>query len=209
MYDRRPRGLGEPVLAFDRSGRTTDADGRLHVMATPISKANICPYYGREIPDSDRLGLDPNRRYRLLRDPEELAKAAPTFDNLPLLSKHVAVSAVDHKPELVVGSTGTDAEFVAPYLRNSMVVWAKSAIAAIETEEQQELSCAYRYRADMTPGTYEGEAYDGVMRDIVGNHVALVREGRAGPDVVVGDAAIATSSSFLERFPEAARITHV
>ena len=40
----------------------------------------------------------------------------------------------------------------------------------------------------MTPGvTPEGEKYDGVMRDIVGNHVALVREGRAGPDVVVGD----------------------
>src|SRR6202012_2673760 len=29
--------------------------------------------------------------------------------------------------------------------------------------------------------------YDGVMRDIVGNHVALVEEGRAGPDVMVGD----------------------
>ncbi|MCV5420626.1 DUF2213 domain-containing protein, partial [Escherichia coli] len=29
--------------------------------------------------------------------------------------------------------------------------------------------------------------YDGVMRDIVGNHVALVTEGRAGSDVVVGD----------------------
>ena len=42
----------------------------------------------------------------------------------------------------------------------------------------------------MTPGTYEGEPYHGVMRDIVGNHVALVREGRAGSDVVVGDAAI-------------------
>jgi len=42
----------------------------------------------------------------------------------------------------------------------------------------------------MTPGSYENERYDGVMRDIVGNHVALVKEGRAGPDVVVGDSAI-------------------
>ena len=40
----------------------------------------------------------------------------------------------------------------------------------------------------MTPGeSPDGEAYDGVMRDIVGNHVALVETGRAGPDVVVGD----------------------
>jgi hypothetical protein len=39
----------------------------------------------------------------------------------------------------------------------------------------------------MTPGTIDGQSYDGVMRDIVANHVAIVVEGRAGPDVVVGD----------------------
>ena len=39
----------------------------------------------------------------------------------------------------------------------------------------------------MTPGTYEGEHFDGVMRNLRFNHVALVREGRAGPDVVVQD----------------------
>ena len=40
----------------------------------------------------------------------------------------------------------------------------------------------------MTRGiTPSGLQYDGVMRDILFNHVALVFEGRAGPDVVVGD----------------------
>src|SRR5262249_21805840 len=33
-------------------------------------------------------------------------------------------------------------------------------------------------------------AYDGVMRNLRGNHVALVEDGRAGDDVVVGDAAL-------------------
>jgi uncharacterized protein len=82
----------------------------------------------------------------------------------------------------VIGSTGTDAAFETPYLRNSLVVWARDAIEDIESEIKKELSSAYRYRADMTPGTYEGMPYDGVMRDIVGNHVALVDSGRAGPD---------------------------
>ncbi len=41
----------------------------------------------------------------------------------------------------------------------------------------------------MTPGSYNGEAYDGVMRDIAGNHVALVVQGRAGADVLVNDSA--------------------
>lgn len=175
-------------IALDRATvRSVDEDGRLHVAITNISKANICLYYGREIPDGGGPGLVPDRAYRLLRDPKELAAAADSFNNLPLLSEHVPVSAVDHRPDLVVGSTGTDARFDTPYLKNSLVVWAQDAIDAIENGEQRELSCAYRYRADMTPGTYEGQPYDGVMRDIRGNHVALVAAGRAGPDVVVGD----------------------
>jgi hypothetical protein len=178
-------------IAFDKDTvRRKDEDNRLHVSVTNISKAAVNPYYGREIPDWQTLGLDPDKIYKLFRDPEELKKAVKTFNNIPLLSEHVPVTADDHQPEKVIGSTGTDAEFEHPYLRNSLVVWVQGAIDDIEAEIKKELSSAYRYRADMTPGTYEGEAYDGVMRDLVGNHVALVKEGRAGPDVVVGDAAI-------------------
>lgn len=175
-------------LAFDRASvRTVDQDGRLRVEITHISKAAVNPYRGDEIPDWERLGLDPNRVYFLLRDPDELARAAPSFNNIPLLSKHVPVTVDEPQKEFVVGATGSDAVFTAPYLDNSLVVWDAVAIAGIESRQQQELSSAYRYRADMTAGVYQGVPYDGVMRDIRGNHVALVEVGRAGPDVVVGD----------------------
>jgi len=175
-------------LAFDRATvRTIDVDGRMHVEISNISKATVNPYRGSEIPDWEVLGLDANRIYFLLRDPQELEKAAPTFNNIPLLSKHIPVSAAEPQKEFVVGATGSNASYLAPYLKNSLVVWDAVAIALIESDEQKELSSAYRYRADMTPGMYEGVAYDGVMRDIRGNHVALVEVGRAGPDVVVGD----------------------
>ena len=180
------------LLAMDRapSVRSFDADGRLHVARSNISKANVCPYLGREIPNNEALGLEPDRVYQLLRDPEELARAAPTFNNLQILSEHVPVTAWDdesHMAEITVGSTGTDAAFDGDYLTNSMVVWARRSIDGIASDEKRELSSAYRYRADMTPGIYNGVAYDGIMRDIIGNHVALVFEGRAGPDVLVGD----------------------
>lgn len=174
-------------LAFDKSVRHFDADGRLHVDVSHISKAMVCPYMGSEIPDADALGLDVSKIYMLLRDPEELAKAAPTFRNLPLLIQHVPVSADEPRKDLVVGSTGSDVEFNAPYLSVSLSVWDSPAIAGIESKDQTELSSAYRYTADMTPGVYEGTEYQGVMRNIVGNHVALVDVGRAGPDVVVAD----------------------
>lgn len=167
--------------------RTTDKFGRMRVDESNISKAAVNPYYGHEIPNAEALGLDLQAVYHLLRDPEEMAKAADTFNLLPILSKHVPVSANAPAQELVVGSTGTDAVFDEPYLRNSLVLTEAEAILGVVTQTKHELSSAYAYDADMTPGTYGGVKYDGVMRNIIGNHVALVFEGRAGPDIVVGD----------------------
>lgn len=175
-------------LAQDRSLRSYDQDGRLHVESSNISKATVNPYYGSEIPNYQQLGLEPKKVYYLLRDPEELEKAAPTFNNLPLLTKHIPVSADEPQKEVIAGTTGSDTVFEDGYLKCSLAVWDAEAIAGIESGEQVELSSAYHYTADMTAGEFEGRHYDGVMRDIVGNHVALVDVGRAGRDVVVSDA---------------------
>lgn len=195
------------LLAFDRSTvRSVDPDGRLHVSVTNISKANICPYYGREVPGWQTLGLDANRIYKLLRHPDELAAAAPTFNNLPILDQHVAVDAWDpdsHRADIVIGSTGTDASFAPPFLQNSAVLWSRRAIDDVQAADRnpergrRQWSCAYRYTPDMTPGNFEGLQYDGVMRNIIGNHVALVDEGRAGPDVMIGDCSMAMTRKAL------------
>lgn len=176
------------VFAFDRASvRRYDADGKLHVELTPISKANVCLYYGKEIPEWESLGLEPDKAYRLLRDPEELKKAVDTFNNQPLLSTHIAVSIINPPKDSIIGATGSNAVFEDGYLKNSLVIWDVNSIIGVENEQQREISSSYRYRLDMTPGVYEGEAYDGVMRDIVCNHVAIVPSGRAGPDVFVYD----------------------
>ena len=179
---------GRLSIAQDRSLRSYDQDGRLHVESSNISKATVNPYNGSEIPNYQQLGLEPKKVYYLLRDPEELKKAAPTFNNLPLLSKHIPVSADEPQKEVIAGTTGSDTVFEDGYLKCSLAVWDAEAIAGIESGEQVELSSAYHYTADMTAGEFEGRHYDGVMRDIVGNHVALVDVGRAGRDVVVSDA---------------------
>jgi hypothetical protein len=201
----------------DRSSvRTFDRDGRLHVAISALTKAGVNEYWGREIPDGAALGLDPHRIYRVLRDPLELQRpeTIASFNNLPLLSRHRATSAAEPQKDIVVGSTGTDAAWAAPYIVNSLVCWDGASIAGIETGEQRELSAGYRYRLELTPGTFDGERYDGRMTGILANHIALVDRGRAGSDVVVGDrqpefADEVAEQGFLRRFPEAARLGNV
>jgi len=175
-------------MALDReSVRSIDHDGRMHIEVANICKANVCPYKGDEIPGHEELGLDPDRIYRLLRDPDELEKALPSANSLQILKRHVPVNADDHQPWETVGATGSTATWSTPCIQNSLVVWAKDAIDDIESGDKRELSPGYRYKPDMTPGSYQGEAYDGVMREIRFNHLALVETGRQGSDVVIGD----------------------
>lgn len=179
--------MSSTLLALDRSLRSVDADGHMRVAESRISKACVSPYLGEEIPEWESLGLNPLKTYRLLRDPIELEKGASSFDGKPLLIRHVGVHAKDPQQELIVGTLGK-CTFEPPYLiTRPLMLWTQEAIDLIESDRQRELSSAYRYRALMQPGIYDGQPYDGRMVDIRGNHTAIVKEGRVGPDVFVAD----------------------
>jgi uncharacterized protein len=182
-----------PTLAFDRAtaNRWTDQDGRLHVERSVISRTQVDDYLASEIPNWQALGLKAGTLVPLLRPADELAKAAPAYDGLPLLSKHVAVTAAAHRPDLVVGVV-MDPVFRDPDLVASLIVWDGDVIRRIEEADEQGagcgISCGYRYVADMTPGSDGGVRYAGVMRRIVPNHVSLVDSPRVR-GAFVGDAA--------------------
>lgn len=185
--------------AIDRApeNRRYDADGHLHVGHNTLTKANVCPYFGWEIPNYRALGLDADRTYMMLRHPDEIAKAVETFNNKPVLIVHQPVTADEFPEELIGGTTGSEASFDGTYLTNSIALWTRDAIDGVEANTRRELSSGYRYTADMTPGTFEGLPYHGIMRDIQCNHIALVVEGRAGPDVLVGDEAMKSRRALM------------
>lgn len=194
------------TLLFDAtpSVRSKDENGFLHVALTPISKATVNPYLGREIEGSAAHGFKPDSIYYGLRDPQELEKAADTFNGLPLLLEHHPTDAENLPKEWVVGSMGTDAVYEKPYLKNSMTVTDAQAIGYIEDGTAKEISCSYRFTPDFTAGEFtevDGSKvhYDFIMRDIRGNHVALVPEGRAGHDVHVADSGDAVNINRQER----------
>lgn len=179
--------MADKAIAMDKSMRSFDGNGHLIVERTIITKVAVNPYFGREIPNYERLGLEPDKIYNLLRDPKELEKALSSFKGVQLLIKHTPVSADDPHNDLTVGSVGTDIEVEGNDVYASLRVFDKYAIELIESGKLQELSAGYSYTADMTPGEFNGQGYDGVMRNIHGNHVALVERGRIGRDAIISD----------------------
>ena len=179
------------TLAFDKgSVRSVDENGFLHVKISPLTRVQVAPYYGKEIPGWRSLGLDPDKIYKGYRPESELKKATTieSINGIPIQLRHHPDFAEDPAKDTRIGATGTDGKYASPYLMNSLHFFDKKARDLIESEALRELSLAYRYKPDFTPGkTEDGQEYDFIMRDISGNHLALVEQGRAGHEVLVYD----------------------
>lgn len=182
-------------LVYDRSPvdsvRTVDDNGYLHVGISNITKEQVAPYLGSEIPGFEKLGLKPDEIYNVYRPASELSKPATveSLNGIPILLKHAPDSAEEPATNRV-GSTGTNAKWIAPYLTNSLHIQDADAIRRINDGTMREISMGYFYTPVLQHGEFEGEPYDLIMTDIACNHVALVEEGRAGHDVIVKDAAL-------------------
>ena len=180
----------ERVALDAESKRTYDDNGFLHVSISPLTRVQVAPYHGSEIPGWQSLGLDPERIYKGYRSAEELSKpeTIESVNGIPIQLMHHMDYADKPAKATRVGSTGTDAAFHDPYLTNSLHIQDKKAIDRINDGSMRELSLAYRYKPIFTAGVSpDGEKYDFLMTDISANHLALVDEGRAGHEVLVYD----------------------
>lgn len=175
------------ILAMDESQRIKDEFGNLTVLSSVITMEGVNPYYGRDIPNSEELGLEPNKVYYLYRPLEEIEKAVDSFKMKSILIKHVGVDAKDPKKQDRIGNIGSDLIIEDGKLYGDMQFYDDRAIELIEERKQEQLSAGYGYVADMTPGEFNGVHYDGIMRNLVGNHVALVERGRIGKDAIICD----------------------
>ena len=180
----------EKIALDAQSKRTYDENGFLHVSISPLTRVQVAPYRGCEIPGWQELGLEPERVYRGYRPASELSKpeTIESVNGIPIQLAHHMDYADNPAKNTRVGSTGTDGAFHSPFLTNSLHIQDKNAIDRINDGSMRELSLAYRYKPVFQPGeTPDGEKYDFVMTDISANHLALVDEGRAGHEVLVYD----------------------
>ncbi|OTA14606.1 phage protein [Xenorhabdus vietnamensis] len=172
------------------SKRTYDLNGWLEVKDNPITKVGVFDYLGSEIgaPVADQI-------YKVLRPQEELENIATinSFKLMPFVDEHemLGKEATPAEKKGIEGVIGESVYFDYPYLKGNIKILSNSALNQIHSGKI-ELSPGYSCRYDFTPGTFDGEHYDAIQRDIRANHLALVEEGRTGPDVAVQDQRIIT-----------------
>lgn len=156
--------------------------GRLVVDAT-LSRSGVFEY-------RDSAG-NVRREYRA---PEEVfsADSIASFELAPLTNDHPVEGVTEGNAKAVtVGAVGSVARQDVN-LVGRVAIFDEATLAAIEAGKH-ELSCGYLCDVLDEPGTTpEGERYDAVQRNIVGNHVALVERGRAGNARLHLDSAIST-----------------
>lgn len=187
--------------ALDKSARVADTNGWFEVKNNPLSKVGVFDYNGSQLPGSP----DPNKMYRVYRPAEELSspetiesvKLIPWIDNHVMLGREEdGLMPAERKG--VSGVTGQEASFDPDAfdhggLFSNIKVFSSAMADSIEAGKE-ELSLGYRCTYDWTPGVFNGQPYDCVQRQIRGNHLALVKKGRMGPDVAVLDTAFTCDS---------------
>jgi uncharacterized protein len=151
-------------------------DGMLRVQAN-LTRTGIFNYQN---PDGSI-----RREYRPAEEVFSPASLA-SFSGRPLTVGHRldAVTSNEWK-DVAVGDVRDDAQRVDDYVRATVQVNHAHTIQRVDSKELVEVSCGYKCDLDPTPGTFKGEAYDAIQRNIRLNHVALLPSGlgRAGSDV--------------------------
>lgn len=171
------------------TAQAVDLNGYVEIRGNPISKVGVFPYLGSEIG-----APEPDRVYNVYRSAEELSDpdTIASFRLMPLVDEHSMLGSEDDgltpaEKKGVQGVIGEDVYFDAPYLRGNLKIYSEAAKGLVNSNTKRELSPGYRCVYDFTPGAFDGEQYDAVQRTIRANHLALVEEGRTGPDVAVLD----------------------
>lgn len=125
---------------------------------------------------------------RELRLPEEV------FNADALASLELVPVTLEHPPEMLnaqntakyaKGSVGENVTREGRYVKGRIAVTDSAAIEAVEKGDAAEISVGYKCELEHAPGTYEGQAYDYIQRNIRANHVSLTRKARGGSDIRV------------------------
>lgn len=166
------------------AGTRRTGDGYL-VADARVARTGIQNYLGVEI------GRPEMRTVRVYRPGTEVFSedTLKSAAHRPVTNEHpLEMVTSENWKKYSVGQTGDEIAGEGIFIRVPLMVSDEAAIQDIESGKQ-ELSAGYVCDLDFTAGvTSAGEAYDAVQKNIRINHIAIVRRGRAGSKVRIGDA---------------------
>ena len=175
------------------SKREYDTNGWVEIIDNPLSKVGVFQYLGSTIDRSGEFGLDQSKIYNVYRPAEELSdpECIESFRLLPWTDEHAMLGSEEDglmpaEKKGVHGVIGENVTFNDGYLKANIKVFSEKMAKKIQ-DGKKELSIGYRCLYEMSSGVYDNTHYDAIQREIRGNHVALVEQGRSGPDVAVLD----------------------
>ena len=175
------------------SARVIDDNGFVTIDNNPISRSGVFQYLGSSIgaPEPDRI-------YNVYRPAEELASAEcmDSFKLLPLVDDHTMLGSNEKgytpaERKGVQGVIGEDVAFRDGVLYGNLKIFSETLKRLIQSGKK-ELSLGYRCVYDAVNGTFGGQSYQYVQRNLRGNHLALVDRARC--DVAVLDSQITMDS---------------
>lgn len=181
--------LLDKIAADALSAKTLTPEGFLDCSAK-ISRVGIQEYYAFELgelfTDRDAFSI-----IRVYRPADEVFKSAAldSFSRKPVTVGHPwdGVNASNVK-DVQVGFSGEKMERQGDFMVGTLRIQDAGAVNRVQRGEG-ELSAGYSCDVTREAGTFEGQAYDAVQRNIIGNHIALVDAGRCGPLCRVADRA--------------------
>lgn len=165
------------------SAREIDRNGYVTVYDNPITRAGVFQYKGSQLP-----GGDPNKIYNVYRPLEELTdpETIESFKGLPIINEHEMLGdKYPRSPEergvhgSILESISVKGQDIVAKLR----IWSRTLKALIDAGKTG-LSLGYNCKWEKTSGVFSGIAYDYIQRNIRGNHLALVTQGRSGTAVL-------------------------
>jgi hypothetical protein len=121
----------------------------------------------------------------------------------PVTNDHpnALVHADNWRKSNVVGHTADEVTATDRFIRVPLMISDGEMIDAI-ADGKRELSAGYTCDLDFTPGeTQSGEKFDAVQRNIRINHIAVVKNGRAGSQVRIGDSDMTTKTILIDAIP--------
>lgn len=165
------------------------------VRDNPLSAEGVYLYSGRMI---GLPNLDPDKLYPVYRPAEELEKAAESFNNVPFIIGHEMIgegaTPYDQRP---ASGVLTNVKYKAGKLYGDLKIWSEKMKDKI-LSGVKELSLGYKSVYERSRGVFKGQTYDFIQRNLRGNHLALVKNGRMGSEIRVYDASEAMTFDSIE-----------